>query len=190
MRPLVRERRDDPGLAVVPAQDLDAGGGSGLRRAALGDRDQGRACGLAAGELQPGPGAVAVEANDLVRRGKRERARPQPLEPAQQRAADQPVLDDVSERLVADRPVVVVHGRAASAARRPGCRGSARPRPRAPARRRSPRADTSSPARSRSRGRRTAAPWSRPAPGARPAGPAAPRRRWRRPARGRSCRRR
>ena len=42
--------------------------------------------------------------------GERQRARRQLAGPAQQRAPDQPVLDDVTERLVADRAMVVVHG--------------------------------------------------------------------------------
>ena len=106
----MREGGDDPGLAVVPAQDLDAAGGAGRRRPAFGRGDQGGARAAAARELQQGPGRAALEVLDLVRRREGQRGRPQLLDPAQQRAPDRPVLDDVAERLVADRAMVVVHG--------------------------------------------------------------------------------
>ena len=71
-----RERRDDAGLAVVPAQDLDAGRRAGRGRAALGGGDQGRARSLPAGQLQEAsPAAPRIERDQPVGRGERERAR-------------------------------------------------------------------------------------------------------------------
>ena len=51
----------------------------------------------------------AVEALDPVRRREAERRRELPG-PAQQGASEQPVLDDVAERLLADLAMIVVHG--------------------------------------------------------------------------------
>ena len=84
--------------------------------------------------------------------------RRQRLGAAQQRAADQPVLDDVAERLVADLAVVVVHGERRVALADPDVVDRLGVAARAPATGRAPRAGGASLARSRSRGRRRPAP--------------------------------
>ena len=76
---------------------------------ALGDGAKRRLRDKAALEPDRDRSAAAIEPGDPLGCRQHQRGRRQRLGPRQQRAPEQPVLDDVAERLVADLAMVVVH---------------------------------------------------------------------------------
>ena len=104
------DRRDDAGLPVIPARHPDAGEVAQGRFPPVGGREQAGADALPAGECQVDRLRPALDPLPALRRCDFQRASAQLGDAAQQRAPDHAVLDDVPERLAADRPMVVVYG--------------------------------------------------------------------------------
>ena len=109
MRLAVPDGSDDPGLRVVPAHHADAGEVAQRRRPAVGGGEQTGAGASAARQPHLHRLRPALDPRRLVGCGDLERTAGQLRHAAQQRPPDHPVLDNVAERLAADRAMIVMH---------------------------------------------------------------------------------